>query len=424
LRDVLSEHIQKIPDTRQAYKTAYRLHDCYMSGFALFFMQDPSLLEFQRRFQHSIQHNNLSTVFGVRDIPGDSQLREMIDEHSYEPLYGVFDEYFKRLQRGKHLEEYQFLGEYYLISIDGTQYFGSEKIGCMKCLRKKSKNGELRYSHQILQATLVAAGKPQVIPFGPEFVCNRDLEGPQDSELKAGKRLIPKLRAAHRQLPMVIVGDSLYSKQPFIRLVKKHKMSFILGAKPKDHKTLMQDIEGMRRGRLLSSHEYRDEKGKRYLYEWVNDIPLNGDLGAEEVNYVEFHIFNAKGKRTYHNSWVTDLEVHEGNVRELVRGARARWKIENEGFNTLKNHGYHLEHNFGHGHKNLSEAFFVLNLLAFFVHQILELTDRLYQSCRAGFSARREFWNAIRASFRLLLFDSWEQVLTRMNSPPLPAFQG
>jgi len=395
-----------------------------MSGFAMFYLQDPSLLEFQRRFQHSIQRNNLSTVFGVREIPGDSQLREMIDEHSYEPLYGVFDEYFKRLQRGKQLEDYRFLGKYYLISIDGTQYFGSEKIGCMKCLRKKSKDGELRYSHQILQATLVAVGKRQVIPFGPEFVCNRDLEGPQDSELKAGTRLIPKLRAGHRQLPMVIVGDSLYSKQPFIRLVKRHKMSFILGAKPKDHKSLMQDIEGLRRGGLLSSHEYRDEKGKRYLYEWVNDIPLNGDLGGEEVNYVEFHIFNAKGKRTYHNSWVMDLEVNEGNVRELVRGARARWKIENEGFNTLKNHGYHLEHNFGHGHKNLSEAFFVLNLLAFFVHQILELTDRLYQSCRAGFSARREFWNAIRASFRLLLFDSWEQVLTRMNSPPLPAFQG
>ena len=421
---VLNEHIQKIPDTRQSSKTYYTLHDSYMSGFALFFLQDPSLLEFQRRFQNSIQRNNLSTVFGVRDIPGDSQLRDVIDEHNYEPLYGVFEEYFKRLQRGGHLKEYRFLGKYYLVSIDGTQYFGSEKIGCMKCLRKKSKDAELGYSHQILQASLVAPGKRQVIPFGPEFVSNSSREGTQDCELQAGKRLIPKLRAGHRQLPMVIVGDSLYSKQPFIKVLKEQRMHFILVAKPKDHKALMQDIEGLRRGGLLSSHEYRDDKGKRYLYEWVNDIPLNGDLGGEEVNYVEFHIFNAKGKRTYHNSWVTDLEVHEGNVGELVKGARARWKIENEGFNTLKNHGYHLEHNFGHGHKNLSEAFFVLNLLAFFVHQILEISDLLYQRCRAGFSARREFWNAIRASFRLLLFDSWEQVLTRMNSPPLPAFPG
>lgn len=130
-----------------------------------------------------------------------------------------------------------------------------------------------------------------------------------------------------------------------------------------------------------------------------NKIMLD-KINDREPNYVGFQILDATGKRTYHNSWVTDLEVNEGNVREVVKGAHARWKIENEGFNTLKNQEYHLEHNFGHRYKNLSEAFFVLNLLAFFVHQILELTDWLYQSCRAGFSARKEFWNAIRASFR------------------------
>ena len=74
---------------------------------------------------------------------------------------------------------------------------------------------------------------------------------------------------------------------------------------------------------------------------------------------------------------------------QLVRAARARWKIENEGFNTLKNQGYHLEHNFGHGDQHLSEAFFTLNLLAFFIHQIFELVDGLYQRVRTFFSSRR-----------------------------------
>ena len=274
-----------IPDTRQASKSSYSLHDCYMSGFALFFLQDPSLLEFKRRFQNRIQRNNLSTVFGVRDIPGDTQLREVVDEHSYEGLYGVFGEYFRRLQRGKQLEGCRFLGEYYLISIDGTEYFGAEKIGCMKCLRKKSKGGELRYYHQILQATLVGVGKRQVIPLGPEFISNSagGVGGAQDCELEAGKRLIPKLRAAHRQLPMVIVGDSLYSKQLFIRLLKKQGVRFILGAKPKDHKVLMEDVEGLRRGGYLQQVEYTDsKKNKRFVYEWVNEIPLNGDVGGAE----------------------------------------------------------------------------------------------------------------------------------------------
>jgi hypothetical protein len=109
-------------------------------------------------------------------------------------------------------------------------------------------------------------------------------------------------------------------------------------------------------------------------------------------------------------------------VEWITRGGRARWKIENESFNTLKNQGYHLEHNFGHGRRYLSETFFLLNLLALFFHQIFDLTDELYQKARACFSARREYWNAIRASFRLFLFASWDEVLQRINSPPQPAF--
>ena len=119
---------------------------------------------------------------------------------------------------------------------------------------------------------------------------------------------------------------------------------------------------------------------------------------------------------------MSDIEISEKNVEQLVRGARARWKIENEGFNTLKNQGYHLEHNFGHGKQYLSEAFFMLNILAYFMHQIFELVDELYQQARAGFSARREYWNAMRAIFRLVIFESWDQVLQKMNSPPQPIF--
>ena len=206
----------------------------------MFYLQDPSLLEFQRRFQDRIQRNNLSTVFGVKDIPDDSQLREIIDEHSYEPLYGVFEEYFKRLQRGKQLEGYRFLKEYYLISIDGTEYFGSEKIGCMKCLRKKDRYGEVHYSYQILQATVMAPGKRQVIPLGPEFISNKSMGGVQDCEFEAGKRLIPKLRSAHWQLSIVIVGDSTYSKQPFIKRYLRCK--YFIGTERQKYKYFRMKI--------------------------------------------------------------------------------------------------------------------------------------------------------------------------------------
>jgi len=61
--------------------------------------------------------------------------------------------------------------------------------------------------------------------------------------------------------------------------------------------------------------------------------------------------------------WITDLDVTEANVRAIMRAGRARWKVENETFNTLKNQGYHFEHNFGHGEQQLSVVFACLMML-------------------------------------------------------------
>jgi hypothetical protein len=110
----------------------------------------------------------------------------------------------------------------------------------------------------------------------------------------------------------------------------------------------------------------------------------------------------SKDKVTYQNSWVTDITISEHNVVDLVKGGRARWKIENETFNTLKSQGYHIEHNYGHGRQNLSLNFFLLNLLAFFMHEIFQLTDRLYQACRRKASARKAFllYFAVRFKYR------------------------
>jgi hypothetical protein len=125
------------------------------------------------------------------------------------------------------------------------------------------------------------------------------------------------------------------------------------------------------------------------------------------------------GDVTYKSAWVTDLQVNEQTIETMVKDARARWKIENEVFNTLKNQGYSIEHNFGHGQKNLSFNFFLFNLLAFFIHQILELTDGLYQSCRKHYATKKYLWETLRALFGLFIFESWEHLLKlALNEEP------
>ena len=160
-----------------------------------------------------------------------------------------------------------------------------------------------------------------------------------------------------------------------------------------------------------------DKKGREHKYRWVNDVPLNGSKDADQVNFLEYRIIT-NGKITYRNSWVTDITIDEKNIVTLANAGRARWKIENETFNTLKNQGYHLEHNFGHGQNNLSMIFFMINLLAFYVHQILDLTDPLYQKVRyTKFSSRKEFWNQLRCTIRILIFPHWQSLLQFIWDP-------
>ena len=57
--------------------------------------------------------------------------------------------------------------------------------------------------------------KRQVIPLMPEEIRNTDGNIKQDCEINAAKRLIPEIKKDHPQLGLIIVGDDLFSRQPF-----------------------------------------------------------------------------------------------------------------------------------------------------------------------------------------------------------------
>lgn len=409
LRQALSSCFNQIPEFRQANKVDYCIHDALMSGFACVYFQDPSLLQFQKRLEKKHHKSNLQTLFGMRKIPESTQLRDIMEGVDGKWFNYFLDDYFHLLQRGEHLLQFQLFPALYYVPMDGTEYFSSCAVSCKKCLKTKSKTkkgktpeGEedrcyhdedgpgIRYSHKAVQIAIVHPDRRQVIPLMPEEICNTDGATKQDCEMNAAKRLIPRLRSAHPQLGIIMGGDDLFSRQPIIEDILAQRMHYIFAAKPESHAYLFEWLTAYLK---LNDLEIVDTKKEiRHVYKWMNDVPLHGGHDAIRVNYFEYRMYikNKKGKEImgYQNSWVTDLEVTKETVEILVKAGRSRWKIENECFNTLKNQGYCIDHSYGHG-ENLSFNFYLLTLIAFAFHQVFELTDKLYQTCRIALGSKK-----------------------------------
>ncbi len=133
LRHALSSLFYHLPDPRQPGKVDYPLHDALMSGFACMFFQDPSLLHFQQRLEEDKHRNNLHTLFGIHDTPESTQMRTIIDQVESHHFRAIFPTYLSRLQRGKHLDQFELFPGLHLCPIDGTQYFSSPHIHCQSC---------------------------------------------------------------------------------------------------------------------------------------------------------------------------------------------------------------------------------------------------------------------------------------------------
>jgi hypothetical protein len=370
-------------------------------------MKYPSLLRFDEDNNENIIKSNLKQLYGVDGAPSDTQMRTILDSVAPKNLRSGFNVILSHLQRGKALERYQYLGKYYLISLDGTGEFSSSKISCNECCVKSTKKGEVYY-HQLLGAVIVHPDESVVIPLTPEPITKQDGHTKNDCERNASKRLLTDLRREHPHLPVIIVEDGLASNGPHIELLKELDMRFILGAKPGDHKALFERLyqETTSEDGKLNEWEFIDKEGTIHRFYYINEVPLNDSYPNLLVNVLDY--WEIKSGKVQHFTWVTDFNLSRNNVFSIMRGGRARWKVENETFNTLKNQGYNLEHNYGHGEKHLSTVLAFLMMLAFLIDQVQQLCCQYFKEARKARRTKISLWQKIRALFLSYYIDNWE----------------
>ncbi|MCK5882956.1 MAG: transposase [Bacteriovoracaceae bacterium] len=444
LINLIRNSFEQISDHR-GDKTTYSLRDSLLTSFAAFSLKYESFNSFFNDLDESRDKRiSVEHLYQVKSVPSSTRLKEIIDPVATNDLRPVFNDILRELQRGKELEKFKFLDKYYLLALDGTQYYQSEKICCKKCLVKNLKNGKKSYSHQMLAGCFVHPLLKQVIPIAPEPIQNSDGDTKNDCERNASKRLLKKIRKEHSKLPIIVIEDGLASNAPHILELKENGMSFILGAKPGDHKYLFSWVDALDNDQLktLSSSSFLGKKVIRRISQtirYTNGVPLNDSNSDLQVNFLELvERVEKKVERIEHDesgiatvtydwiiegkdttfSWVTDIELDEKNALSIMQAGRKRWSIENETFNTLKNQGYNFEHCYGHGKDNLATNFALLMMLAFLVDQVQELSCSTFQKTLVKMGTKKRLWSEIQSFFsRYRINSCWNDLLLKIAFP-------
>jgi len=409
-----------LPDRRTGDNTQYAMADLALSAFSVFFTQCPSFLSFQQKMEQARGRNNVRSLFQVERIPGGNHIRQTLDPVEPHHLFSLFDDLHRAFAQTGVLENMRAVGNTRLIALDATWYFSSQSknVCCPNCSCIQHAEGKTTHFHSAITPVIVSPGHSQVVSLRPEFITPQDGQAKQDCEINAAKRWLAAHAERYTTGNDTLLGDDLYAHQPFCRQVLLHGFHFLFTCKPVSHEHLSQWVEALEAGRDRHTLKLR-VKGKshrweHHQYRWAQSVPLIDSNDALKVNWCEVTVTDDQGAVRYHNAFITDWKISADNVAGLVAAGRARWKIENENHNVLKNRGYHLEHNFGHGKQHLASLLLTMNLLAFALHTLLELGDESYRLIRATVGARRRFFQHLEALTSYLHFETWERLMDFM----------
>ena len=397
LIQLVRKGFDQITDHRRN-NNSYTLSDLLTTGFAMFSLKDPSLALF--REQYPVREENLRRIYGIESLPGDTALREGLDEVSPAELQLQFKAPLDQLRKRGVFEERKVLGQHIVVSVDGTGHYCSGKKGCPQCLIKNHRNGKQSFYHQLLGAVAVCPGQSTVFPVACEAIVKQDGNTKNDCELNASKRIIPQIRQMLPEEEIIAVFDALYANGPHIKALSREKMRYIIGTKGETYVDIQ--VQRLRKNGELQTLQWMDGK-IICTASFANGLVLNGQNQDIQTNYFEYAEVNKEtGEQVFFSTWITDIYITADNLKELIAVARSRWKIENETFNTLKNQGYHLGHNYGHGKKYLATNFAILTFLAFLVDQIAQHLDKDFQAAKEVCKSFKGLWEKVRSVFYFL----------------------
>ena len=386
--------MDQLPDTRFAAMVVYHKRFLFWWGLLLFCLKLGSRrnLDFQLRDLelHVLENLNRLAQTEQDSLPVHKTLSHFLGHVGSSALGLLRTLCIRHLIRNKVLDRFRFDGEF-VIAADGTGFLSFKEHHCQHCLQHANQSA-VYYLHPVFEVKIV---HPCGLAFsiGTEFIENALPTSPtanpatltayetvkQDCELKAFLRLAPKLKADFPQTPFCLATDSLLACGPVLALCQQYRWSWILTFKEGRTPALWADFQGLLKLNPQNSLVVHLPDKTRQHFRWANDLSYeDSEHRIHKVNALLCTETAPDGtQRTF--AWLTNKELSQANVAAVaLYGGRARWKIENQGFNIQKNSGLNLEHAYSEDPDTMKSFYYLLQIAHLFM-QMLEMGSLLRQ---------------------------------------------
>lgn len=342
--------IEEMSDPRHSSYIIYSQADLVYMGLLKNMCGVKTMHSMEEQFNENECIETLKILSGnekLEEMPHSDTLNYYLEHLSPSCLSELRKKMVKSLIRMKSFQKGKLLGKYWRVILDGTGLFYFKEKHCDNCLtRTVSREDGTKvktYYHKVLEAKLVLSDKV-VISLGTEFIENESENvSKQDCEIASAKRLLKHLAEEYPRLPLCIQGDALYAAEPIMKICRRKHWSYIFTHKATRQKCLDESYEWIKQGDgSMMVKMLCHEKGTGEFINHVEEI-----AGKEEVANIFRYTYETREKsrkETVTFSWLTDIELTEKILEEMICAARGRWKIENEGFNNQKNGIYDIEH--------------------------------------------------------------------------------
>lgn len=396
----LIKELGKVKDPRKENYTEYTSEELLYPVILKNSCTIESMRQMTEWFDDANCASNLGKLIGrkIENIPHYDTINNFLERLETKEINKVRIEMLKKLIRSKTFYQARMAENQWMVILDGTGLYHFREKHCENCLVKevtdKEGNKKKVYYHSVLEAKIVMADNI-IISLGTEFIENESENvSKQDCEIKASKRLLKRIKKEFPRLKICILGDSLYAIESIIDICKEYDWNYLLRCKEGRQKNLILDYRY-----VIENGEYGEKKkmlrAEKGTAKYVNHVEeITGKTFTANIFEYEYEQINKRTnkKNTVKFQWITDIELTNRNIEEMVKCGRKRWKIENEGFNTQKNILYKIEH-LNSKNPNAMKNHYLLT----------QITDILMQLYLAGTKVLKELKQAIKnTSSRLL----------------------